>query len=126
MMLGVNIWSMVFTGFTLARSGEGMTSFAFIMSDAKALMHMIILSVTSATGQVFIYYTIKEFGPVVFTIMMTTRQIFSLFLSCILFAHPLKATGWFGAVAVFFVIFNKLNRGKGTKFLAIKFLGGTS
>jgi solute carrier family 35 (adenosine 3'-phospho 5'-phosphosulfate transporter), member B2 len=120
MMLGVNIWSIMFTGFTLARSGEGMSSFAFIMSDAKALMHMTILSVTSATGQIFIYYTIKEFGPVVFTIIMTTRQIFSLFVSCLVFAHPLQIGGWLGAVMVFFVIFNKLNRGKGKNFFALK------
>ena len=123
MMLGVNIWSMLFTGFTLARSGEGMSSFAFIMNDAKALAHMTILSITSATGQIFIYYTIKEFGPVVFTIMMTTRQIFSLFLSCLLFAHPLHLAGWAGVLVVFFIIFNKIKRGqnKSKAFLAIKY-----
>eukprot|EP00605_Chrysophyceae_sp_TOSAG23-4_P001919 GSChrysophyteH1.ASY1.ANO1.2117.1 assembled CDS len=109
MMLGVNVWSMLFTGFTLARSGE-------------ALLHMTVLSVTSATGQIFIYYTIKEFGPVVFTIMMTVRQIFSLFLSCLLFSHPLHLAGWMGAAIVFFVIFNKIKRGSaGSKdFFAIK------
>ena len=121
MMLGVNVWSMLFTGVTLARSGEGMSSFAFIMTDSKALAHMTILSITSATGQLFIYYTIKEFGPVVFTIMMTTRQIFSLFLSCILFSHPLQLAGWAGAAVVFFIIFNKIKRGtsKSKAFLAI-------
>ena len=127
MMLGVNVWSMLFTGVTLARSGEGMTSFAFIMTDSTALAHMTILSITSATGQIFIYYTIKEFGPVVFTIMMTTRQIFSLFLSCILFSHPLHIAGWAGAIAVFFIIFNKIKRGTtNTKaFLAMKLgIGG--
>lgn len=125
MMLGVNAWSMLFTGFTLAHSGEGMSSFAFIMSDARALAHMTVLSITSATGQIFIYYTIKEFGPVVFTIMMTTRQIFSLFLSCILFAHPLHLVSWIGALIVFFIIFNKIKRGfnKSTAFIAIKMEG---
>ena len=119
MMLGVNIWSMLFTGVSLIRSGEGVESFIFIMGDAKALTHMIILSITSATGQLFIYYTVKEFGPVTFTIIMTTRQIFSLFFSCLLFAHPMKAMGWIGAVAVFVVLGNRIKRGKGAQFWAL-------
>lgn len=113
MMLGVNIWSIVMTGATLFHSGEGLSALAFIMADADAFLHMIILSVTSATGQLFIFYTIKEFGPVVFTIMMTTRQILSLFLSCLMFSHPLGVMGWLGAGFVFLVVFNRIRR-KGT------------
>ena len=108
MMLGVNIWSMLLTGITLIHSGEGVTALAFIMSDADAFLHMIILSVTSATGQLFIFYTIKEFGPVVFTIMMTTRQILSLFLSCVMFKHSLGLLGWLGALFVFGIVFNRI------------------
>jgi adenosine 3'-phospho 5'-phosphosulfate transporter B2 len=110
MMLGVNIWSMIMTGITLVHSGEGLTSLAFIMSDSLAFFHMIILSITSATGQLFIFYTIKEFGPVVFTIMMTTRQIFSLVLSCILFSHPLHLLGGLGSSLVFLVVFYRIAR----------------
>ena len=50
MMLGVNVWSMLMTGITLMQSGDGLTSLTFIMSDSKAFLHMVILSVTSATG----------------------------------------------------------------------------
>lgn len=113
MMLGVNIWSMIMTGITLLQSGEGITALAFIMADSEAFLHMLILSVTSATGQLFIFYTIKEFGPVIFTIMMTTRQIVSLFLSCIMFSHPLNIWGWMGSMSVFVIVFNRIRR-KGT------------
>lgn len=113
MMLGVNLWSMIFTGFTLYLSGEFFTSFAFIMSDSTALLHMVILSITSATGQLFIYYTLKEFGPVVFTIIMTTRQIFSLFLSLLLFGHSISGVGWSSIVGVFLVVFYRLYRSGG-------------
>ena len=113
MMLGVNIWSMLLTGLTLIQSGEGLTSLAFIMSDSLAFFHMIILSITSATGQLFIFYTIKEFGPVVFTIMMTTRQIFSLVLSCFIFSHPIHLLGALGSGIVFIVVFYRIAR-KGT------------
>lgn len=120
MMLGVNVWSMFFTGCSLIRNNEGLKSFMFIMGDTKALAHMTILSITSATGQLFIYYTVKEFGPVIFTIIMTTRQLFSLFFSCLIFAHPMQLSGWFGAFFVFVVLFNRIKRGKSQQFWAIK------
>jgi adenosine 3'-phospho 5'-phosphosulfate transporter B2 len=63
MMLGVNIWSMLMTGASLVQSGEGLTSLAHIMSDSLAFFHMVILSITSATGQLFIFYTIKVRVP---------------------------------------------------------------
>jgi solute carrier family 35 (adenosine 3'-phospho 5'-phosphosulfate transporter), member B2 len=110
MMLGVNIWSMIMTGFTLYQSGDFFSSFAFILADPTALLHMVVLSITSATGQLFIFYTIKEFGPVVFTIMMTIRQIFSLFISLLLFGHSMGATGWFSIAGVFIVVGNRIYR----------------
>lgn len=113
MMLGVNIWSMVFTGFTLYLSGEFFSSFAFMLADNTALLHMVVLSITSATGQLFIFYTLKEFGPVVFTIIMTTRQIFSLFFSLVLFGHSISAVGWISIIAVFVVVINRLYKSGG-------------
>ena len=38
------------------------------------MLHACILSITSATGQLFIYYTISQFGPVTFIIIMTIRM----------------------------------------------------
>jgi adenosine 3'-phospho 5'-phosphosulfate transporter B2 len=77
------------------------------------MFDMILLAVASAVGQLFIFYTIKEFGPVVFTIIMTARQIISLVLSCLIFHHPLNAASWVGAILVFSVVFNRIRR-KGT------------
>jgi adenosine 3'-phospho 5'-phosphosulfate transporter B2 len=109
-MLGANIWSILFTGITLVQSGEGLSSMAFIMADSEAFMHMMVLSVTSATGQLFIFYTVKEFGPVVFTIMMTSRQIFSLFISLLMFGHHMELLGWIGSISVFGIVFNRIRR----------------
>ena len=113
MMLGVNVWSMLMTGFTLYHSGDFLSSVAFLMADSTAMAHMTILSLTSASGQLFIFYTIKELGPVVFTIIMTTRQIFSLFISCVLYSHNLGWMGYCCALFVFLVVFNRIRR-KGT------------
>lgn len=113
MMLGVNIWSLLLTGISLfLLTGDGMESLRFLVADTSALVDTVVLSVTSAAGQLFIFYTVKEFGPVVFTIMMTTRQIVSLFLSCLLFSHPMQLLGWMGAILVFLVVFNRIRRGE--------------
>ena len=45
----------------------------------------VILSICSAVGQLFIYYTISQFGAVVFIIIMTLRQALAILLSCIIY-----------------------------------------
>eukprot|EP01034_Spumella_vulgaris_P032445 gene32445-40044_t len=45
----------------------------------------------SSVGQLFLYYTLQEYGAVTLTIIMTVRQVVSLFVSCLLFGHPLDA-----------------------------------
>jgi len=108
MMLGANVWSMLLTGVTLLQSGEFFHSFALLIDDYEAMYHMIILSITSATGQLFIYYTVKELGAVNFTIFMTTRQLISLFVSCILFQHSFNAFGWLSSIFVFAVVLRRI------------------
>lgn len=52
-------------------------------------------------GQLFILYTIREFGSLVFATIMTSRQFMSILLSCLLFMHPLSGGQWAGTAAVF-------------------------
>ena len=64
------------------------------------LMDAFVLSLCSSFGQLVIYYTIKEFGALVYSTIMTTRQFLSIFLSAVLFAHPITSQQWSGAVLV--------------------------
>jgi adenosine 3'-phospho 5'-phosphosulfate transporter B2 len=113
MMLGVNIWSMIITGVSMAFSGDFLSSWVFILSDSEAFYHMFILSLTAASGQLFLYYTLQEYGPVTLTIIMTVRQVLSLFVSCLLFGHPLDAIGWISVIFVFILVFNRAYRKSG-------------
>ncbi|CAN0387747.1 unnamed protein product, partial [Discosporangium mesarthrocarpum] len=81
MMFGVNCFSVVFTMVSLLRSQKLMVCLDFLRDHPDARMHIATLSFTSATGQLFIFYTIKRFGPIVFTIIMTTRQMLSMTVS---------------------------------------------
>jgi adenosine 3'-phospho 5'-phosphosulfate transporter B2 len=45
--------------------------------------------------------TIEEFGPVVLSVIMTLRQIFSIILSSVYFSHPISLVGMLGLTIVF-------------------------
>ena len=59
----------------MIEGGIFLTAVGFMMSHPEFALHATILSLTSATGQLFIFYTIQSFGPVVFTIIITIRMI---------------------------------------------------
>lgn len=65
----------------------------------------MLLSVAATTGQLFISYTIKTLGSLVFATIMTTRQFLSILLSCVLFAHPLSGGQWAGTIVVFSALY---------------------
>ena len=85
-------------------------SLAFLAADAACARDIAILAFTSATGQLFIFYTIKKFGPIVFTIMMTTRQMLSMIVSCLVYGHTLGLGAVLGSAVVFGVLFFKMKR----------------
>ena len=65
MMLGVNVSAICFTTAGLIISHDIPVVLEFLQANPKALQYNIITAITSATGQLFIFYTIKEFGPIV-------------------------------------------------------------
>jgi len=110
MMLGINLCSIVFTGASLLQTGQGGTSWAFMARHPDAAQHVFLLSLSSATGQLFIFYTIKQFGAIIFTIMMTIRQMLSMVLSCLIFAHPMAWPSFVGAMICFITIGVRIHR----------------
>ncbi|XP_017856394.1 PREDICTED: adenosine 3'-phospho 5'-phosphosulfate transporter 1 [Drosophila arizonae] len=105
MMCGVNLFSTIFTGASLSMQGGFMDSLAFATEHPKFVFDMVILSICSAVGQLFIYHTIDVFGPVVFTIIMTVRQAVAIMLSCFIYQHSITMLGIFGVLIVFAAIF---------------------
>ena len=75
MMFGAKLFSCLFTVWSMIEGGIFLTAVGFMMSHPEFACHATILSLTSATGQLFIFYTIQSFGPVVFTIIITIRMI---------------------------------------------------
>jgi len=101
MMLAVNLWSIMLTLAALVLSGELLVTLAFLSANPEAVGDNLAISITSATGQLFIYYTIKVLGPVSFTLIMTTRQMLSMVLSSVIFGHAMGPFSYIAAALVF-------------------------
>ncbi|KAM8846772.1 adenosine 3'-phospho 5'-phosphosulfate transporter 1 [Synchiropus picturatus] len=105
MMFGVNLFSCLFTVGSLLEQGALLESIYFMTRHSEFAFHAVLLSVCSACGQLFIFYTINQFGAAVFTIIMTLRQAFAILLSCFLYGHATTVIGGFGIAIVFLALF---------------------
>lgn len=108
MMFGVNLFSCVFTMGSLLFRGAFFSSLGFLFSHVEFALHAFILSVCSAVGQLFIFHTISMFGPIVFTLIMTTRQAISILLSCLVYGHLLTPQALLGVLVVFLALFMRV------------------
>ena len=112
MMAGVNLFSCLLTSVSLIEQGGFFEASYFMLRHPDFLMDAVILSICSASGQLFIFYTIAEYGPVVFVIIMTVRQGFAILLSCIIYGHPVTVLGFFGILIVFAALFLRIYAGQ--------------
>lgn len=105
MMFGVNLFSCVFTVGSLLFRGVFFSSLGFLFQHKEFAFHAALLSICSAVGQLFIFNTIAAFGPLIFTLIMTTRQAISILLSCFIYSHTLTAQAMVGVAVVFAALF---------------------
>jgi len=108
MMAGVNLFSCLLTSVSLMQQGVFYTSLVFMSQFPLFVRDCVVLSICSATGQLFIYYTISAFGPVVFVIIMTVRQALAVVLSCVIYSHPLSSAGIIGVLIIFSALFLRI------------------
>jgi adenosine 3'-phospho 5'-phosphosulfate transporter B2 len=88
-------------------SARLLPAFDFGLRNPIFLIHACVLSLSSSLGQLIIYYTIKEFGALVYSTIMTTRQFISILISSVLFVHPLTFGQWLGSLVVFGSLYMK-------------------
>eukprot|EP00197_Chlamydomonas_leiostraca_P013869 CAMPEP_0202867492 /NCGR_PEP_ID=MMETSP1391-20130828/9464_1 /ASSEMBLY_ACC=CAM_ASM_000867 /TAXON_ID=1034604 /ORGANISM="Chlamydomonas leiostraca, Strain SAG 11-49" /LENGTH=389 /DNA_ID=CAMNT_0049547541 /DNA_START=127 /DNA_END=1296 /DNA_ORIENTATION=- len=116
-ILYTTLCSSALSMFGLVSSGQFPKAINFVTVHPEALWSIVALSVAASTGALFISYTIKTFGALIFATIMTTRQFLSILLSCFLFLHPLSAGQWVGTSLVFGTLyyqgFAKKDKGHG-------------
>lgn len=115
-ILYVNLLSSTTSAAALVVSGEFMPALSF-SRHAAFLRDASFLSLSAVAAQYFIYSQIREFGAVVFALTMNIRQVVSIALSYITYAHTMTLWQLAGIVLVFATLFYKsfLGMSKATK-----------
>jgi len=85
----------------LILNGSLLRSLDFLWTHDEAVLHILVLSLSSTVTQYLISYTIKNFGPVVFTLIASTRQVISVCLSAVLFQHHIADVGIVAVILIF-------------------------
>eukprot|EP00898_Chlorokybus_atmophyticus_P003576 jgi/Chlat1/4219/Chrsp27S04298 len=106
-ILYVTMCSSGISSLGLISSGQFLPSLSFVLRYPSSLFSILALSLSATFGQMFISYTIRTLGALVFATIMTTRQLLSILLSCIYFLHPLTLYQWAGTLMVFGALYWK-------------------
>jgi len=118
LMFATSAFSTVLSAVTLVHTEEMYAAISFVVEHSEIHLHFFMFSICSTIGQLFIYYTIKNFGAVVFTLIMTTRILISIGLSCILYDHKVTATGFYGlAVVMGAVLYRIWRKAQGSQLI---------
>lgn len=95
-LLYVSSWSALLSAGFLLTSGQMKPALEFVSRHPESLQLMLLQSCVSTTVQLFISFTIKQYGALNFALMMTVRQFLSIVLSCVIFKHELTILQWYG------------------------------
>lgn len=101
MMCWMNFWCALFNGLYLAVTGIGRELLLFCLQHSAATWDIVLFCLCGAIGQLFIFFTIKQFGSLVNTLICTTRKFFNILGSVVLNANPLLPTQWWAVGLVF-------------------------
>lgn len=105
LMFITNFYSCLYTFVCLILEDQWSETMDFLNQHQDITQHIVLLSITSAIGQIFIFVTIQKFGALVFSLIMTTRQVLSIVLSSIVFQHSMSAQSVFGIFIIFLALF---------------------
>ncbi|CAM9595170.1 unnamed protein product [Phaeothamnion confervicola] len=109
LMFNIQFAKMLLAGMGLIISGEINYFFQMVRETGPVL---VLLGLTGACGQVFIFVTISKFGALTCSIIGLARKIMTLLASIIIYGHPVNGTQGVGlALAVSAMVINFLDRG---------------
>lgn len=110
LMFATSAFSTLLSLITLIHSDELTPALDFVYRHSEIHLHFFLFSICATIGQLLIFYTIKNFGAVVFTIIMTTRVLMSIALSVYMYGHTVTAVGFFGLVLVMSAVCYRIKR----------------
>jgi UDP-galactose transporter B1 len=100
-----NKWCLLFTFvFSVATFQMGPFIFFCILYPI-VVIDLVIIALLGTIGQVFIFYTIFNFSPLILSIITTTRKFFTVLASIFFYQHPVNTTQWVSIGLVFLGVF---------------------
>ncbi|KOC63316.1 Adenosine 3'-phospho 5'-phosphosulfate transporter 1 [Habropoda laboriosa] len=108
MMCVVNMFSCLLTAMSLFQQSSFPLICSFMTKYPRFIVDCLLISICSASGQLYIFYTISKFGPVTFVIIMTIRQGLAILLSCLMYHHSVTVIGIIGILVVFGSVFLRI------------------
>jgi len=108
-MFYTNLWSiicysLVFLTYDLY-IGETAKVVNMVINKPGILLYVIEFSLASAFGQIFIFFTIHQFGSLMCSIITTMRKFCTILYSVLAFGHVLSYIEWSSVFVVFVCLF---------------------
>uniref|UniRef100_A0A7S2V4X9 Sugar phosphate transporter domain-containing protein n=1 Tax=Fibrocapsa japonica TaxID=94617 RepID=A0A7S2V4X9_9STRA len=100
-MLYTNAWAVIVLIVANLVTGQFMVGLNYLMANTGILEPIMMFSLTSALGQVFIFFTVNTFGSLVTSTVTTTRKFFTVLFSVVMFGHTLTTNHWIAVLMVF-------------------------
>ncbi|XP_015911021.1 solute carrier family 35 member B1 isoform X2 [Parasteatoda tepidariorum] len=101
MMYSMNMWSVLILGIVVLVTSEIWSFLAFVEKYPYIIFNMLNFSLMSAIGQIFLFLVVSDFGPLVCSIITTTRKFFTVLGSVFFFGNTLIGRQWLGTLLVF-------------------------
>jgi len=83
----------------------------FVMENPLVIKDLVLLAILGTFGQVFIFYTIANFSPLILSIVTTTRKFFTVLFSILMYNHPINLYQWMAIGLVFVGVFVEMLSG---------------
>lgn len=118
-LCGLDMDSIIGTGTGTGTAAMSSTprSHEQVMNSSSIRWSIVLLNVTAAAGQVFIFFTIQLFSPLMCTTITTTRKFLTILLSVRNFGHRFTIPQWSAIGMVFgglyLAIVSKFSKVKG-------------
>ena len=101
MMYYINIYMAAILSCTVALTGELTNFLQYLFVKPALVEYLVVFGLTCALGQIFLYYTITQFGPLSCSIVTTTRKFCNVLFSVLFFSHFMSVRMWLCVLVVF-------------------------
>jgi len=83
----------------------------FVMDHPSVVQDLVMLALLGTFGQIFIFYTIANFSPLMLSILTTTRKFFTVLASIVIYHHEMNIYQWMSIGLVFAGVFIEMMSG---------------